>query len=136
MGITALYLAAVLTWIVALLHFACLVWGAAGFKWLGAGERIVKQAQEGHWYPPFTAILVGTVLTIWGLYAFSAAQGSFSLPFTQPILIAISTVFLIRAAIFPLIKSRFKGNSDLFWYVSSGCSLILGALFLVGALLR
>ncbi|HHR6080325.1 TPA: hypothetical protein ACS7ZY_002719 [Providencia alcalifaciens] len=136
MGITALYLAAVLTWIVALLHFACLVWGAAGFKWLGAGERIVKQAQEGHWYPPFTAIFVGTVLTIWGLYAFSAAQGSFSLPFIQPILFAIAAVFLTRAAIFPLIKNRFKGNSDLFWYVSSGCCLILGLLFLVGALLR
>ncbi|HHR6035727.1 TPA: hypothetical protein ACS70C_000054 [Providencia alcalifaciens] len=136
MGITALYFAAVLTWIAALLHFACLVWGAGGFKWLGAGDRIVRQAQEGYWYPKFTAIFVGTLLTIWGLYAFSAAQGSLTLPFTQPILLAIAIVFLLRAVLFPLIKSRFKGNSDLFWYTSSGICLVLGILFLVGALFR
>ena len=128
----ALYLASVLTFFVALLHFGCLFWGAAGYRFLGAGERIVRLAEEGRWYPHVMAISVGIVLTVVSVYALAAAAGLAVLPFAQGMLTAAAGVFLLRALAFPLIKSRFKGNSDRFWYISSFCSLILGCLFAVG----
>ncbi|QCJ70133.1 hypothetical protein C9446_09885 [Providencia heimbachae] len=135
MGSYTLYLASIFTLIAALLHFACLFWGAAGFRFLGAGESLVKKAEKGSWYPNVAAIIVGGVLAICATYAFTAAKGSPTLPFTSPILMIVATIFLLRAALFPLLKSRFEGNSDLFWYVSSSVCLILGLFYLAGAIL-
>ena len=69
-----LYLAALLTFCAALLHFVCVFWGANGFRLLGAGKSIVQMAERGHWYPNFTAITVGLILTICSMYAFFAAR--------------------------------------------------------------
>lgn len=135
MGNYALYLASLLTFIAALLHFACIFWGAAGFRFLGAGESLVKKAEVGHWYPKFTAISVGLVLTICSILVFLAARGTL-FTFTQPILIIVAAVLLLRACLFPLLKSRFVGNSDLFWYISSFFCLVLGSLYVIGLLLR
>ena len=113
MGNYALYLASFLTFIAALLHFACVFWGAAGFRFLGAGETLVKKAEVGHWYPKFMAIFVGLVLTMCSVLAYLEARGTL-FSFTFPILSIVATVFLLRACLFPLLKSRFVGNSDLF----------------------
>ncbi len=59
--------------IAALLHFACIPWGANGFRFLGAGEPIVSMSAAGHWYPPLVAFVVGTVLSVWAIYALSGA---------------------------------------------------------------
>ncbi len=128
----ALYLASALTFCAALLHFACLYWGAAGFRFLGAGESLVKKAEAGHWYPKFTALFIGLILTIFAIYAFCAARGAPRLAFSQILLTLVAALFLIRALAFPLIKSRFAGNSDLFWYVSSSCCLVIGSLYALG----
>jgi len=130
-----LYLAALLTFCAALLHFVCVFWGANGFRFLGAGKTIVQMVERGHWYPNFTAIAVGLILTVCSIYAFLAAKGIQILPFTTLILTLVAVVFLIRGLAFPLLKSKFAGNSDLFWYVSSAFCLILGALYAVGVYL-
>ncbi|EPB0321678.1 hypothetical protein ACQ9UU_002515, partial [Acinetobacter baumannii] len=70
-----LYLAALLTLCAALLHFVCVFWGANGFRFLGAGKSIVQMVERGHWYPNFTAITVGLILTVCSMYAFFAAKG-------------------------------------------------------------
>lgn len=130
-----LYLAALLTFCAALLHFICVFWGAKGFQFLGAGKSIVQMVERGHWYPTFTAIAVGLILTICSIYAFLAAKGIQILPFTKLILSIVAVIFLIRGLAFPWLKSRFVGNSDLFWYVSSSFCLILGTLYAVGVYL-
>lgn len=130
-SIFALYCAAGVIFCAALLHFACLFLGAASYRFLGAGDAIVEMAKKGHWYPHFTAIVVGTVLTVIAAYAFFAAQGNL-LPFTKLILSLVTAVFLLRSMAFPILKSRFKGNSDLFWYTSSGICLIFGLLLAIG----
>lgn len=131
----SLYLAALLTFCAALLHFVCVFWGANGFRFLGAGKSIVQMVERGHWYPNFTAIAVGLILTVCSIYAFLAAKGIQILPFTKLILSLVAVVFLIRGFAFPLLKSKFLGNSDLFWYVSSAFCLILGALYAAGVYL-
>jgi len=130
-----LYIAALLTFYAALLHFVCVFWGANGFRFLGAGKSIVQMVERGHWYPNFTAIAVGLILTVCSIYAFLAAKGIQLLPFTKLILSLVAAVFLIRGFAFPLLKSKFLGNSDLFWYVSSAFCLILGALYAAGVYL-
>lgn len=127
-----LYIAALLTFCAALLHFFCVFWGANGFRFLGAGKSIVQMVERGHWYPNFTAIAVGLILTVCATYAFFAAKGIQVLPFTKPILSLVAAVFLIRGLAFPWLKSKFIGNSDLFWYISSAFCLILGSLYAVG----
>ena len=128
-----LYLAALLTFCAALLHFVCVFWGANGFRFLGAGKSIVQMVERGHWYPNFTAIAVGLILTVCATYAFFAAKGIQVLPFTKLILSLVSVVFLIRGLAFPWLKARFSGNSDLFWYISSFICLLLGSLYAIGA---
>lgn len=130
-----LYIAALLTFSAALLHFVCVFWGANGFRFLGAGKSIVQMVERGHWYPNFTAIAVGLILTVCATYAFFAAKGIQLLPFTKLILSLVAAVFLIRGLAFPWLKSKFVGNSDLFWYISSAFCLILGSLYAVGVYL-
>ncbi|OTU28106.1 hypothetical protein CAT59_08970 [Acinetobacter pittii] len=110
-------------------------WGANGFRFLGAGKSIVQMVERGHWYPNFTAITVGLILTVCAIYAFFAAKGIQVLPFTKLILSLVSAVFLIRGFAFSWLKSKFVGNSDLFWYVSSAFCLVLGALYAAGVYL-
>ncbi|TCM67264.1 hypothetical protein EC844_10933 [Acinetobacter calcoaceticus] len=52
----ALYLAAILTFCGAALHFACVFWGANGFRFLGAGKSMVAMSEKGLWYPNLMAI--------------------------------------------------------------------------------
>ncbi|AQZ83925.1 hypothetical protein BUM88_19080 [Acinetobacter calcoaceticus] len=110
-------------------------WGANGFRFLGAGKTIVQMVERGHWYPNFTAIAVGLILTVCSTYAFLAAKGMQLLPFTKLILSLVAVIFLIRGFASPWLKSKFVGNSDLFWYVSSAFCLILGALYAAGVYL-
>lgn len=93
--------------------------GSKWFSVLGAGKSIVQMVERGHWYPNFTAISVGLILTVCATYAFFAAKGIQILPFTKIILSLVAAVFLIRGFAFLWLKSKFVGNSDLFWYVSS-----------------
>lgn len=130
-----LYIAALLTFCAALLHFVCVFWGENGFRFLGAGKSIVQMVERGHWYPNFTAIAVGLILTVCATYAFFAAKGIQVLPFSKLILSLVAAVFLIRGLAFPWLKSKFVGNSDLFWYISSAFCLILGSLYAVGVYL-
>ncbi len=128
----ALYLAAALTLVAALLHFICVYWGAEGFRVLGAGEALAKKAEKGDWYPNLIAIMVGLVLSVFALYAFTVAQENIFLPLSKWVLTFITVALLARGLGFPFIKSRFKGNSDLFWYVSSSLCIVLGSLYAYG----
>lgn len=123
---------AILSFMAALLHFACIFWGANGFRILGAGGAIVRMAQAGHWYPPFIAFAIGSVLTVWAAYALSAGGFIPPLPLLRIALVAITAVYLLRALTFPFLKPLFPGNSTSFWLVSSGICLFIGTAHLLG----
>jgi hypothetical protein len=129
---TFLLVASALSAGAALMHFACIFLGAACFRYLGAGDRFVRMANQGHWYPRFVAFMVGALLSLWSLYALSGAGAIPRLPFVVVVLIAITMVYLLRAVSFPILRPVITGNSDTFWYVSSLISLVIGLLHLVG----
>ena len=127
-----LVLAAFLSAFAALLHFACIIWGAPLFRFLGAGEPIAQMAEAGHWYANFIAFAIGTMLAVWAAYALSAAGLIVQLPFMRLALSAITGIYLLRALAFPLLKPFFPGNSNTFWLVTSGICLVIGLLHLAG----
>lgn len=130
----ALLLAAVLCVIAAALHFACLAWGAAGYRFLGAGEKAAAAVEAGDRRPHISAIVVGSILLVWAAYAMAGAGVFPAMPLMRPVLFLISGVLLARALAFPLLRPVFPGNSLKFWLVSSLAVGVLGFLFLVGAL--
>ncbi len=127
-----LVLGAALSAMAAALHFACIIWGAPLFRFLGAGEPIARMAETGHWYANFIAFAIGTLLAVWAAYALSGAGLLIRLPFVQLVLSAITGIYLLRAVAFPLLKPAFPNNSDTFWLVTSGICLIIGLLHLAG----
>ncbi len=132
LSIIALYLAATLTLCAALLHFICILWGANGYRFLGAGKSMVDMVESGKLYPHLITIAVGLMLLLCSTYAYFAARGITLLPFSKPILSIFAAILLIRGFAFPILKSKFVGNSDLFWYISSAFCLLLGGLYAVG----
>lgn len=127
-----LLLGSVLSIGVALLHFACIPWGTDGFRFLGAGEPIVSMSAAGHWYPPLVAFVIGTVLSVWAIYALSGAGLLPPLPYLRLALVGITAVYLLRAVTFPLLKPAFPGNSTTFWLVTSVICLVIGCVHLLG----
>lgn len=121
--------------VAALLHFACIPWGAAGYRFLGAGETVANAVAAGDWRPHVSAVFVGTMLLVWAWCALAGAGLAVRPPLLQPALFIIAAVLLLRALAFPLIRPMFPGNSDLFWWISSGLVGALGLLFLMGAIL-
>jgi hypothetical protein len=134
MGEIFLKLAASACAVAALPHFACIPWGADGYRFLGAGEVVADAVASGDWRPPISAALVGTLLLVLAAYALAGAGVIQPLPLLQPVLFGSAAVLLLRAVMFPLLRPMFPGNSDVFWYVSSGAVGLLGLFILLGAL--
>lgn len=127
-----LFAAAVCTSIAALLHFACIVFGAPLFRILGAGDVVVKMVEQGHSHPKWMAFLVGSGLLICSAYALSAAGVLKQLPLQRLVLCGLTLVLMARAMAFPWMKDFFQGNSEFFWWSSSAICLLMGLLHAVG----
>jgi len=116
----------------ALLHFARIFVGAPMFRFLGAGNPVVQMAAKGHWYPIFVAVAVGALLSVWSLYALSGAGVMAQLPYVRTALSVITSIYLLKAVAFPLLKPTFPGNCDTFWLVSSIICLVIGLVHFSG----
>ena len=131
-GAQALILAGVLSAFAAVAHLACIAFGGPAFRIMGAGERMARAVEAGKLRPVLLTLGIAAVLSGWAAYAFSGAGVIGKLPFTKLVLPAVSAVFLARALGFPLLRPLFPENSNVFWFVSSGTCLFIGALYAVG----
>lgn len=131
-----LYFASALNFLAAMLHYLCIVWGADGFRFMGAGRAIVKMTESGHWYPYFIAAFIGSALLITSFYALTAAKGKLHLPLHRWILAATAAAFITRGLAFPLLKPLFPENSHTFWFITSALCLLIGGLYAIGARLK
>jgi len=134
-GSLALTLGAGLSAAAALAHLACIAIGAPAYRVMGAGERMARAAEAGTLRPTLVTLAVAAVLFVWAAYALSGAGLIGPLPLTKVALALICAVYLGRAVAFPLLKPAFPGNSDTFWFVSSGICAVLGLVHLYGALM-
>ncbi len=113
----------------ALLHIGCIAFGAAWYRYFGAGQRVVRLAQAGHWWPPLMTAGITAVLVAWTLYALAAAGWHSPLPASRLVLSGIALLLLRAAMGFGLALLRPGYNGRRFWMVSSLVCLSLGLAF-------
>ncbi len=118
----------------ALLHVVALIGGPRWIAFVGAPVAVVRSAREGTWLAPVGALSIAALLTLWGLYAFSAAGWFRPLPLIRPVLALVATIFLLRGAIILPALGRVDWTSpvDLFVVGSSLFILLLGMAYAIG----
>ncbi|MCC6989414.1 MAG: hypothetical protein IT181_10470 [Acidobacteria bacterium] len=124
--------AASLSAVAGVAHLGCIAFGGPWYRFFGAGERMARMAEAGHWYPTAITSAIAAVLFTWALYALSGAGVIRRLPLTKLALCLITAVYIGRGVGFVAIMSAFPGNSLTFWLVSSGICLAIGLLHLAG----
>lgn len=128
---TALLLAAGLSLLASIMHVGVILVGPSWYRLFGAGERFVRAAQAGRWYPAVVTAGIALVLATWGLYALSGAGVVDPLPLLRPALIAITVIYLLRGVLGPFALTG-TGRSGRFIVVSSAICLLYGLVHLVG----
>lgn len=128
----AMLFASVFCAMTGLLHLACLWFGAPLFRWMGAGEHVVRMAESGHRHPYVMAVFVGLALLIYAVLCASLAGAMRPLPYAEWLVAALAVVLAMRGLFFPFLKPYFVGNSELFWWISSALCLFMSATMIVG----
>ncbi|MET0357666.1 MAG: hypothetical protein ABW044_12870 [Cellvibrio sp.] len=127
-----LIIAAVLSATAAALHIGCIIFGAAWYRFFGAGEQMAILANQGSLIPTLVTSFIALILFTWSAYALSAAGVIRKLPLIRTALIIITSIYLLRgiAGLF-LIKNPGE-NSPEFWLWSSVICIVYGMFYLVG----
>jgi len=127
-----LIIAGILSAIVAILHIGCIYFGAPWYRFFGAGEQMAVLAERGSIQPTLITSGVVLFLSIWSLYAFSAAGIIFRLPLVRVALILITSIYLVRGIAGFFFVSSPMGRSPEFWLWSSSICLCFGIIHLIG----
>ncbi len=118
------------------LHLAIIIGGPDWLRFFGAGERLAVMAENGANYPGLVTGVIAVALIIMGTYALAAAASMngtpLPLPFVKWILLAITSVFLLRGlALVPMFfMAPQMVNGFMIW--SSLIVLALGLLHAKG----
>jgi hypothetical protein len=131
-GAQALVVAGSLSALAGAAHLACILVGAPAYRFMGAGEKMVRSVEAGKLRPTLITLAIAGVLFVWAAYAFAGAGVIGHLPLTKILLPVICTVYLGRALALPLLKRAFPGNSQTFWLASSGVCLGIGLVHAYG----
>jgi hypothetical protein len=127
-----LIVAGTLSAIAAILHLGCIYFGASWYRFFGAGEQMALLSDQGSIQPTLITSGIVLVLSIWSIYAFSAAGIIFKLPLIRLALVLITFIYLARGiAGFFLINSP-MGRPPEFWIWSSVICLSFGIVHLIG----
>ncbi|MCJ8301699.1 hypothetical protein [Shewanella sp.] len=127
-----LVVAGALSALAALAHIGCIYFGASWYRFFGAGEQMAIMAEQGSLRPTIITSGIVLVLSIWSLYAFSAAGLIGKLPLIRTALIIITAIYLLRGVAGFFFISNPLGRSPEFWFWSSAVCLSLGLLHLIG----
>ncbi|MDU0112272.1 hypothetical protein RT723_04515 [Psychrosphaera aquimarina] len=127
-----LIVAGVLNTFVALLHLGCIYFGAPWYRFFGAGEQMATLAEQGSLRPTVITSIIVILLSIWSLYAFSAAGVISRLPFLRLVLSLITLIYLIRGIAGLFLISSPMGRTPEFWLWSSIICLLFGIIHFIG----
>lgn len=127
-----LVVAGCLSAVAALMHIGCIAFGAPWYRFFGAGEQMAVMAEQGMIKPTIITSFIVVVLSIWSLYAFSAAGVIGCLPFIRLALIVITAIYLVRGIAGIYFVANPIGRSPEFWIWSSVICLSIGLLHMIG----
>ena len=127
-----LVVGAALSGIAALIHVACIYFGAPWYRFLGAGEQMARMAEAGGGTPGLITAGIAIVLAIWALYALSGAGAIRRLPLLRTALCIITGIYLLRGlAALPVAFLQPQQATAFLWWSSAIC-LGFGVIHLVG----
>jgi hypothetical protein len=127
-----LVVGAILSGLAALIHVGCIYFGAAWYRFFGAGEQMASMAEAGSWTPGLLTAGVAIVLGIWALYALSGAGAVRRLPLLRTALCVITGVYLLRGlVVLPVAFLQPELATAFAWWSSAIC-LVFGIVHLVG----
>ena len=134
---TPMILAGTLSFVASLLHVAIIIGGPQWYRFFGAGEQMAQLAEQGSHYPTIVTFFIASVLFIWGLYAFSAAEIINRLPFVKTVLTVVTAIYTLRGigGLFLAFVPQMQQQQDFsftFWIVSSVICLIYGIVHFIG----
>ena len=129
---TLLIIAGTLNAVVATLHLGCIYFGAPWYRFFGAGEQMALLSEQGSIQPTLITSGIVLILTIWSMFAFSAAGVIFKLPLIRVALVLITLIYLIRGIAGFFFVSSPMGRSPEFWVWSSVICLSFGIIHLIG----
>lgn len=118
--------------VAALIHVGCIIFGASWYRFFGAGEQMAVMAEQGLIKPSIITSLIVVVLSIWSLYAFSAAGLIGRLPLLGVALSLITMIYCMRGLAGFYFVTNPIGRSPEFWIWSSVICLSIGLLHLIG----
>ena len=127
-----LVVAGCLSAVAALMHIGCIAFGAPWYRFFGAGEQMAVMVEQGMIKPTIITSFIVVVLSIWSLYAFSAAGVIGCLPFIRLALIVITAIYLVRGIAGIYFVANPIGRSPEFWIWSSVICLSIGLLHMIG----
>lgn len=136
-GKSQLKIAAILSFIAALLHVAIVFGGPEWYRFFGAPEQLAQLAESGSAYPTKVTLFISGILAVWGLYALSGAGLILRLPGVKIALILITAVLMVRGIvgmIVPFVSNHpmITQNSLHFWIISSVICSLFGLYYLKG----
>lgn len=126
--------AGVLNLAAALAHLACIVGGAAWYRFFGAGERMARLVERNSVKPTLITLSVAAMLAVWSAFAFSGAGVIGRLPLLRPALLAITSIYLLRALALPILFKIMPDRSARFLVWSSAIVLAFGAVHAIGVI--
>lgn len=127
----ALMIGAGLSLLAALMHIGVIIGGPSWYHLFGAGDRFVRAAQNGRWFPAVVTMGITLVLGAWAVYALSGAGVIEPLPLLRPALCAITLIYLLRGLLGPFTLPG-TGRSMRFIAISSAVCLVYGLVHLIG----
>lgn len=137
-GSLFLLIGGVFSAVAAVLHIGCILVGAPGYRFFGAGEEMAQLAEKGSPVPAIVTSVIVCVLIVWSVFAFSGAGVIAALPLLKPVLVLLTAVYLLRGLVgLYFVRLRIEGrtildNSPTFWLWSSVICLVVGAIHLAG----
>ncbi len=118
----------------ALLHLAIIIKGPAWYRFFGAGEAMARMAERGSWQPTLITLAIASVLALWASYALAAAGALPTLPWQRPILLAITSIYFLRALLYVPLLLLTKQPCGAFAWWSSAICLLFACMHLAGLL--
>ena len=117
-----------------LLHVAVPFGGAPWYRFFGAGERMARMAEAGHWYPTVVTLGIAFVLFVWAMFALAGAGLIAKPPFAKPVLGLVTAVYLLRGLVIVPALAFAVPPATPFWIWSSAICLGYGIVHLVGVI--
>lgn len=116
----------------ALLHLACIAFGADWFRFFGAPEPLIVSYENDAMGLVWMTIFIAAILAIWAAYAFSGAGVMRRLPLLKTGLVTITGIYLLRGAFLipALTNAPYTRHEFDIW--SSAIVLALGIAYAIG----